>query len=472
MFARLDRLIAGEEILFPAAEIGLFRQQAGGPQLVEDLGIARMLIDEGLIERPELAIGGIMKNETLAAVEYGDRSRKLIERARMRLHLALEIGSHRLDLRHVDRHADRAHAHRHIDDVEQAPLAGGHRRRAAAPDRGVAASLSGGFARRPFEKLSSAQKSVGRVLGFDRTNIGGVDPDELAVGGTQPDGIGNGVEQSAQGVKLGDGAHKPLAQTHRFEAISGNIPDAHDRATADGAAVNLERAPAEALDRKAEAFAARPKPFDASLELLRRIRRQPGTKAEDAAGDRRVRDEAEIALDFGLAARAAPRDDDLRFGREKHLGAVELGPQIIELERECRLRLRPAAMFPQVEKGRDRREEHEPDDEREPDDDVLIFAEVLEHGQRIIHLAKSWRAGEAEDRRKSRLPGREHANADQRQSLPSPIPGNAVPRSFAHSDLSRAHDATAANRCHPARIAYLQHVRVKRRDLNSDRDRA
>ena len=115
LLARLDRLIGGEEALFPAAEIGLFRQQAGGAQLVEDLGIARMLIDEGLIERPELAIGGIMEDQTLAPVEYGDGGRKLVERARMRLHLAIEIGPHRLDLRDVDRHAGRAHgspAHR------------------------------------------------------------------------------------------------------------------------------------------------------------------------------------------------------------------------------------------------------------------------------------------------------------------------------------------------------------------------
>ncbi len=404
MLARLDRPIAGEEILFPAAEIGLFRQQAGRAQLVEDLGIARTLIDEGLIERPELAIGGIMKDQTLAAVEYGDCGRKLVERAHMRLHLTLEIGPHRLDLRHVDRHAGRAHAHRHIDDVEQAPLAGGHRRGAAAPNRGVAARLGGGFARRPFEKLGSAQEGVGRVLGLDRANIGGVDPDELAVGGAQPDGIGNGVEQSAQSVELGDGTHKPLAQAHRFEPISGNISDAHDGAAADRAAVDLERAPAEALDREAETFAARPQPLDASFELLRRVRRQPGAEAEHAAGDRRIGDEAEVALDFGLAARAAPGDDDLRFGREKHLGAVELGAQIVEFERECRLRLRPPPMFAQVEKRGDRREQHEADDQREPDDDVLIFAQVIEHRQRIVRLRQSRRAGEAEDRRESCLP--------------------------------------------------------------------
>ena len=70
--------------------------------------------------------------------------------------------------------------HRHIDDVEQAPLAGGDRRGAAAPDRGVAARLGGGFARRAFEKLGSAQEGVGRILGLDRADIGGVDPGELS----------------------------------------------------------------------------------------------------------------------------------------------------------------------------------------------------------------------------------------------------------------------------------------------------
>ena len=155
---------------------------------------------------------------------------------------------------------------------------------------------------------------------------------------------------------------------------------------------------------KRKAFAARPQPLDAGFELLRRVRRQPGAEAENAARDRRIGDEAEIAFDLGLAARAAPGDDDLRLGREKDLGAIELGAQIVEFEREGRLRLRPSPMFAQMQKRGDRREQHEADDQREPDDDVLIFAQVIEHRQRIVRLRQSRRAGEAEDRRKSCLP--------------------------------------------------------------------
>ena len=107
VLARLDRLISGEEILFPGAKIGLLRQKSGDPQPVEDFGVARMLIDEGLIERPKLPIGGIVEDKALAVIEDCDRGRKLVQSARMRLHLPIEIGPRRLYFRHVSRHADR-----------------------------------------------------------------------------------------------------------------------------------------------------------------------------------------------------------------------------------------------------------------------------------------------------------------------------------------------------------------------------
>ena len=52
-------------------------------KLIEDFGFARGLVQEGLIERPELAIGRIVEDELLAAVEDRDRRRELVERARM-----------------------------------------------------------------------------------------------------------------------------------------------------------------------------------------------------------------------------------------------------------------------------------------------------------------------------------------------------------------------------------------------------
>ena len=274
-------------------------------------------------------------------------------------------------------------------------MACGDRRRAAAPDDAFAARFGGGIARRAFQKLGAAQQRIAGILGFDGSDVGGIDPAQFAIGPAHPDGIGDGVEQAAQRLEFGNGARQPVAQAQGFEAIAGNVADAHHGAAADGAPVDFEGPPAKALDRAAEAFAARPELVDANLELLGGIRRQPGSERENAARHRRVGHEAEIAFDFGLAARAAPGDDDLRLGGEKHFGAVELGAQIVEFEQERRFGFRPAAVLAQVKQRGDRREQHEPDDQREPNHDVLIFAQVLQHEQRVIGLREGRRGDRA-----------------------------------------------------------------------------
>ena len=64
--ARLDRRDRRPGVRLPGAEIRLFGQFACGAQTIEHFAVGRARGEEGLIERPELLIGGIAEDEILA----------------------------------------------------------------------------------------------------------------------------------------------------------------------------------------------------------------------------------------------------------------------------------------------------------------------------------------------------------------------------------------------------------------------
>ena len=174
-------------------------------------------------------------------------------------------------------------------------------------------------------------------------------------------GSGMASSMRAQGFDLVQHLGVALAQPGQFEPVARDVADAQDGAAADGAAFGLEMAAGDRTDRHAKAFAARAQALDRMFELLRRGRRQPRAEAEDAARHRRVRDQRQIALDVGLAGGRPPGDDDLRFGREEHLGAVELGARLGQLAGQLLLALGPAASRRKMQQRRDGGEQHEAD---------------------------------------------------------------------------------------------------------------
>ncbi len=98
-------MIGAEKLRFPASEVGLFGKLAFRSQLVQNFAVGRALIEIGRIEVPDLAIGGVVEGEPLAAIEDGDRRRQLVEDAPIGFDVALGLLTQRLGLGNVERDA-------------------------------------------------------------------------------------------------------------------------------------------------------------------------------------------------------------------------------------------------------------------------------------------------------------------------------------------------------------------------------
>ena len=265
-----------------------------------------------------------MENELLGAVENGNRRRKLVERARMRLRLPVERGTHGFDFRHIRRHSGRTGARRRIDNFEHPALAGNDRRSAPVPDGSCPTRRSARLARLMFDKLDAAQDRGLAILGFDRAGIGGIDPAQFAAAVAHPRRIWNSIEQCPQGVELLDRGRLQLLEADGIETIAGDIPDPQHGKAANRAPLDFEMPSVQTRDGCAERFAPRAQPRDGVVESLRRPWRQPGPEGKHAAGIRPVPGKPKIPFDIGVLARPSPGNDDLGFGTKKKLGAVEL----------------------------------------------------------------------------------------------------------------------------------------------------
>src|SRR5205807_6536845 len=324
LFVGIERLICGEQVCLPSPEIGLLRQQPRPPETVKNLGIGWFLVEPSLIERPKLAIGHIVENKLLGTVENGNRRRELVERARMRLRLPVERGTHGFDFRHIRSHSGRTGARRCIYDFEHPALARNDRRSAPVPDDSYPARCGARLARRMFDKLDAVEDRGLAILGFDRAGIGGIDPAQFAAAVAYPRRVWDSIEQCAQGMELLDRGRLQLLEPDDIETIARNIPDPQHGKAANRAPLDFEMPPVQARDRGTERFAPCAQPRDGVVESLRRPRRQPGSKSKHAAGIRAVPDKPKIPFNIGAIVRPSPGNDDLVFGAKKKLGAVEL----------------------------------------------------------------------------------------------------------------------------------------------------
>ena len=144
---RVDRLIGRERLRLPGAEVGLLGQLPLGAQSIEHFAVGRLLIEEGGVERPDLAIGGVVEDQPLGAVEDRHRRRQLIEHARIGADVALHLGAQRARVR-KDRWRCRRRPfwRRDLDHLEQLALAGRRRRARAGARRPIARAPVGGLA--------------------------------------------------------------------------------------------------------------------------------------------------------------------------------------------------------------------------------------------------------------------------------------------------------------------------------------
>ena len=90
-FARLERRIGLQLPGLPVAVIGLFGQPPQLAQAVEDLAVGGPGRQPVGIERPQFGIGRVVEAQSLVGAEDGDGGVELVERAGMRLDMALQF---------------------------------------------------------------------------------------------------------------------------------------------------------------------------------------------------------------------------------------------------------------------------------------------------------------------------------------------------------------------------------------------
>ena len=277
----------------------------------------------GAVQRPELAIGAIVKHEPLGAVENRNAGRQLIERARMRFHLPAKIGAHALQLGLIDRYGDRAARRGRLHNVEHAALASHDGGRTHAPDLSTSARLSGCLAGVCLQQFSPARHGFARIRRLHGAGIGGVDPDNPALPVAHPRGAGHCVEQGAERIRLHQRACVTLAQLRQLQPVAGDIANAQHGAACNGAAIGLNVSPRNGEQRQAKAFAALAQSLDAGLELGRKIGRKPGAERQHAARGRGLQHQRDVAGNVRFVAGGPPRDHDLLFDRQKGAGPIK-----------------------------------------------------------------------------------------------------------------------------------------------------
>ena len=425
----LDRLIGAHHLRLPGAEVRLFGQAALGAQAVEDFGIGRVLVEEGLVEIPQVAIGGVVEGEALAPVENGHGGGELIKGARMRVHLARQIGPRALQFRKVRRLAHRPACAREVEHIHQIAAPGDHRMHAAAPQALARARRRRSRAIIAVEQFELARHRIAAIARLDCARIGGVDPGQGAIPIARPHGRGQCVQQTAQGLELGPGGLMVFPQLGQFEPVAGDVADAQHGAAAHGAALGFEMAARQAGQGKLEPLAPAAQGLHGAFQRLGGSRREPGAEGQRLARTVDVADQRQVARDVRLVRRCAPGDEDLRLGGEENIGAVQIGAGGGEIRRQHGFAGSPCPAASQMDQRGGGGDAGQGDHEEQADERLrlrrlLNGARALGHGARRAHARQQGKRGEAGDRQGDPGcggPGRDRKSRDKARSVPRPL---------------------------------------------------
>src|SRR5690348_6840071 len=107
----------------------------------------------------------------LLGIEDRDSGRQLIERARMRLHLLLQIRAHRVELGHVDGNARASFGSRTLGNVEHVPRTEDNRGETRVERQALTAQTFRFLARAAVEQLEGTSLERVEVLGVDSRQI-------------------------------------------------------------------------------------------------------------------------------------------------------------------------------------------------------------------------------------------------------------------------------------------------------------
>ncbi len=199
-----------------------------------------------------------------------------------------------------------------------------------------------GVQRLTVEQFELASHRVAGIFGVHRMGIGCIDPDQILFRPARPNRLRRQIQQRAQIFELRRLPRLVFAQPHQFEPIARHVAHAQNHLAADGAALRLQMAAAEADQILVKTLATLAQQGDMGRERLGLIGGQPGVEIQHPGRRRRSRrqgrvDQAHVALDLGFAPRAAPHHDELRLGGEKGARPLGLLAQIFGFGQQLRL---------------------------------------------------------------------------------------------------------------------------------------
>ena len=372
-----------------------------------------------MVEIPQGAVGGIVEDQALAHVEHRHGGGQLVEGASVGIHLLLEIGAHALQFRDIHRHADPAAFEGGFVHVEDATLAGHHRRNARCPARpagGQHRFLAGdGLPCRAVEEFEPGIDHRFPARRFHGGDVGRVHPGEAAVAVAAPNRLRDRVEEACQGGKAAPRLIQCDAQFGDLAPLGRRLAQAQQSPAGHGAPLRVDVASPLGAEVQGEAGAAGEKRIEGGLHRLRVGGQKPRAEGEHPSGGIHggpvaVQGDADITLDHRFAV-LVPGDVDLTVGVQQHLGAVMGAPQEVEGRDEFLLPPGPARALIEIEKGHDHREGDEPAEDREAGDAVHLPGRVARRD--VLHFRQG----------RARREQRENPHADpqlRRTSDPHP----------------------------------------------------
>ena len=232
----------------------------------------------------------------------------------------------------VDRDAGSAAAQFQRLHVVDAPLAADHDRQPRA-EGGVVVERPGHLgALVVLEQFQVAIDGIREAAALGRPDIGRIGIAQIAFRALGPDRPGRRGGEVAQQLALV--LQRPVAKVGfgQFPAQPAKFANPHNGLAADGAAHRLDGAAVRGGKMQQETFAGFPQRIDGMVHLKRRLRRQPGSKGQNALRRTRLcvlRDQQrDVAADLGPVVAGHPGDQDLGLGEQQRAQPVGLHLQV------------------------------------------------------------------------------------------------------------------------------------------------
>ena len=165
------------------------------------------------------------------------------------------------------------------------------------------------------------------VLGLDRPRIRLVRENEFARVIARPHRRRHRFDQGAHGGGVFELLLVATGEFGEFVLDPADLPQPQDRAAAGHLAFGFDDATGERGHRHGEGDAARAQSIDRTLHVAGGLRLEPGAEGEDALRRFGGGDQRGIADDFGLVAPGGPGDENLLFGEQERIGAIDRGPR-------------------------------------------------------------------------------------------------------------------------------------------------